>query len=73
MFGSGSDRIGALDFQRSATEYEPRLSGQATFDELLNSVERVEKGIPLSFDLDQALLHGTSIVRDDSQSFSCLY
>lgn len=61
LLDSGSDRIGALDFQRSATDYEPRLAGNATLEELLDSAERVEKGIPLSPDLDQALNHGSSI------------
>lgn len=61
LLESGSDRIGALDFQLSATEYIPRLSSNASLEELLESAERVEKGIPLSPDLDQALQHGTSI------------
>ena len=45
LLESGSDRIGALDFQLSATKYIPRMSDQATLDELLRSAERVEKGI----------------------------
>jgi len=61
MLESGSDRIGALDFQRSATEYVPRLSVNATLEELLESAERVEKGVPLTPELDQALQHGSSI------------
>ena len=32
-----------------------------TLDELLQSAERVEKGIPLTTELDQALYHGSSI------------
>ncbi|MEY4642118.1 MAG: hypothetical protein RLZZ227_2112 [Pseudomonadota bacterium] len=58
---SGSDRIGALDFQASPTEYVPRLVGAATLDELLASAERVERGVPLSPDLDYALRYGSSI------------
>lgn len=61
LLESGSDRIGALDFQRSATEYVPRAMDSATLDELLESAERVEKGVPLSSELDQALHHGTAI------------
>lgn len=61
LLESGSDRIGALDFQQSATVYEPRSSVNATLDELLESAERVEKGIPLTPELDRALLHGSSI------------
>ncbi len=61
LLESGSDRIGALDFQLSATEYIPRFTKNATLDELLESAERVEKGVLLTADLDQALQHGTSI------------
>jgi serine/threonine-protein kinase HipA len=61
LLESGSDRIGALDFQRSASEYVPRSSTNASLEELMQSVERVEKGLPLSPELDQALNHGTSI------------
>ena len=61
LLESGSDRIGALDFQLSPTSYEPRSPVNATLEELIESAERVEKGIPLSPELDQALHHGTSI------------
>lgn len=61
LMESGSDRIGTLDFQASPTEYIPRASGNATLEELMASAERVEKGLPLSPELDQALRHGTSI------------
>jgi len=61
LLESGSDRIGALDFQLSPTEYIPRTSVNVTLEELIKSAERVEKGIPLSPELDQALHHGTSI------------
>ena len=61
MLASGSDRIGALDFQASATEYEPRGAQAAGIEELLGAAEKIEKGIPLTPELDQALLHGSSI------------
>ena len=61
LLESGSDRIGALDFQRSPTEYIPRAPRQATLDELLSSAEKVEQGIPLTPELDAALQHGSSI------------
>ncbi len=61
LLESGSDRIGALDFQVSATEYVPRSPVGASLDELLRSAEKVEKGIPLTQELDQALHHGSSI------------
>jgi serine/threonine-protein kinase HipA len=61
LLESGSDRIGALDFQLSASEYVARAAGSATLTELAESAERVEQGIPLSPALDQALLHGSSV------------
>jgi serine/threonine-protein kinase HipA len=61
LLESGSDRIGALDFQTSPTEYVPRSAQNASLEELLQSAERVEKGIPLTPELDQALRHGTAI------------
>jgi len=61
LLESGSDRIGALDFQRSPSEYVPRLPNNVSLIELLESAERVEKGVPLTPELDQALLHGSAI------------
>lgn len=61
LLESGSDRIGALDFQRSSSEYIPRSASNVPLEELLQSVERVEQGIPLTPELDQALFHGSSI------------
>lgn len=61
LLESGSDRIGALDFQRSPTEYIPRSQDNPSLEELVESASRVEKGIPLSPELDQALHHGSSI------------
>jgi serine/threonine-protein kinase HipA len=61
LLESGSDRIGALDFQASASEYVPRSTRRATLDELAESAARVEQGLPLSSELDQALLHGSSV------------
>lgn len=61
LLESGSDRVGALDFQKSSTEYVPRAAHNAGLEELLESAERVEKGVPLTPELDQALFHGSSI------------
>jgi len=61
LMESGSDRIGGLDFQKSSKIYEPRLAGQASLEELLHSAEQIEKGIPLTPELAQAINHGTSI------------
>ena len=61
LLESGSDRIGALDFQRSPTLYVPRAANNVSMEELAESAERVEKGEPLTPELDQALFHGSSI------------
>jgi serine/threonine-protein kinase HipA len=60
LLESGSDRTGALDFQASPTRYEPRLS-HATLAELLEAAELVEKGVPLTPELGEALQHGTAL------------
>jgi serine/threonine-protein kinase HipA len=59
LLESGSDRIG--DFQKSPTQYVPRQTQQPTLEELITAAEKVEQGVPLSPELDQALLHGTSL------------
>ena len=61
LLESGSERIGALDFQRSPTEYVQRSANNVSMEELIGSAERVEKGVPLTPELDQALFHGSSI------------
>lgn len=61
LLESGSDRIGALDFQESPSNYVPRLSQNASLDELLESASMIEKGIPLTPALAAALQHGTAI------------
>ena len=77
LLQSGSDRVGALDFQASATEYVPRLAAQASLGELMEAAALIEKGVPLTPALDQALNHGTSIggarpkalIDDDTKKF----
>jgi serine/threonine-protein kinase HipA len=64
LLDSGSDRIGALDFQTSSAEYVSRSRGEAQLSELVGlaeSAQKVEEGIPLSPALDEALLHGSSV------------
>jgi serine/threonine-protein kinase HipA len=58
---SGSDRIGALDFQSSPTEYVPRTSAQASLEDLLGAADLVEARMPLPPGIADALLHGSSI------------
>ncbi len=57
---SGSDRIGALDFQRSAERYLPRIT-RATLDELHTAADAFIRGEPLTPALEAALVRGTSI------------
>ncbi|MGK2742602.1 type II toxin-antitoxin system HipA family toxin [Tepidicaulis sp. LMO-SS28] len=61
LLESGSDRIGVLDFQVSATEYVSRRAAEAPYEDLLAAAARIEKGLALTPALDQALKHGTSI------------
>ena len=56
-----SDRIGALDFTRSSSEYVARVSGNQSLDALLTAAEQLDQGLPLPSGLDEALLHGSSI------------
>lgn len=61
MLESGSDRIGALDFQKSPSEFVYRGGGEATLDDLVEFAKRVEANLPVPPALDQAILHGSSI------------
>ncbi len=61
LLESGSDRIGALDFQLSPTEYLPRDFKNATLDELMEASQLIEKGVSLNSNLAAALQHGTAI------------
>jgi serine/threonine-protein kinase HipA len=61
LLESGSDRIGALDFQLSPTRYVPRNRQSASLGALMTAAERVEQSLPLDPELDQALQHGTSL------------
>ena len=61
LLESGSDRIGALDFQASGTKYEPRLRDAASLEELMTVADRVERGIPITPELERAVFHGTSL------------
>ena len=57
LLDSGSDRIGALDFQRSPVDHVPRDRGEAGLAELnrlAESARKVEDGEPLSAALDDA-------------------
>lgn len=57
---SGSDRIGALDFQGSSDVYVPRTDA-AGLEDLMTAAESVDQGTRLPPTLDIALLHGSSV------------
>lgn len=61
LMSAGSDRIGALDFQRSPDTYVSRETGAATLEVLLGAARAVEEGAALPPVLHEALLRGTSI------------
>ena len=61
LLESGSDRIGALDFQASASRYEARLGDSSSLAELAEAADRVDRGEPLTPALSRVLLHGTSV------------
>lgn len=61
LLESGSDRIGALDFQASAAEYVPRTNSSATLEQLMVAAADMEAGRMLPLPLAEALTRGTSI------------
>jgi serine/threonine-protein kinase HipA len=61
LLESGSDRIGALDFQTSAREYVPRTASSATLEQLMAAAADIEAGHVLPQPLAEALTRGTSI------------
>lgn len=61
LLASGSNRLGALDFQQSATKYIPQGHEQVPLGELVEVADRVENGVPLTPELERALFHGSSM------------
>ena len=60
LLRSGSDRIGALDFQTSPREYVPRES-HATLEQLMTAADLIDRGERVPPELEAAVGHGTSI------------
>ncbi|MEX1162573.1 MAG: HipA domain-containing protein [Nitriliruptor sp.] len=60
LLGSGTDRIGANDFQASAETYVPRET-HATLEELLTAADRLQAGEPFSEEIDRVLNAGSSV------------
>lgn len=61
LVSTGSDRIGALDFTPSRTEYLEPQPSTSTLDQLLHAAQLVEEGTPLPSELEEALLRGSSV------------
>lgn len=62
MLESGSDRIGALDFQASPSTYLPRtVDSEATLEQLLHAAEMLEEGEEMPTSLSDALLLGSTV------------
>jgi serine/threonine-protein kinase HipA len=76
LLRSGSDRIGALDFQARSEVHVSRDEMTATLSELMEAADAVSKGQRLPPALDLALLHGSSVggarpkalLKDDGRS-----
>ncbi|HUC35619.1 MAG TPA: HipA domain-containing protein [Acidimicrobiales bacterium] len=60
LLESGSNRIGALDFQDTADDYRARTK-HGTLTELVEAGDRLARGLPFSPELDDALTYGTAI------------
>lgn len=60
LLNSGSDRASAIDFQSSPTDYVPRTN-TSSLDDMVDAAQRVVEGLPISYELSEALLYGTSM------------
>lgn len=60
MLESGSNRLGAIDFQQDPENYRPRVV-TAGLDELYDAAEKVLAGEPLNPAIGDALMNGTAI------------
>jgi len=58
---SGSNRIGALDFQKYSTHYQARNPSALPLQDLLQAAQLIEAKKNLPPELERALLHGTSV------------
>lgn len=61
LLHAGSDRIGALDFQPSPSEYAPRGTTGATLEDLARAAELLQAGEPLPPELEVAMTAGSSV------------
>jgi len=63
LLESGSDRVGALDFQHSPIEYEPRVGENVLLEQLVNVTELIEAGEPLPPALHRVVFPGSGGAR----------
>lgn len=61
LIQAGSDRIGALDFQASPSEYLPRGERVVSLEDLAQAAQRLMTGEPIPQELDAALNAGSSV------------
>ncbi len=57
---SGSNRIGALDFQASPADYVPRDT-HGSLAEMVEAGDRLARGLPFSVEVDDALTYGSAV------------
>jgi serine/threonine-protein kinase HipA len=60
LLESGSNRIGALDFQEAADRYEPRVT-HGSLTELAEAGDRLARGLPFSAEIDDVLTYGSAV------------
>jgi serine/threonine-protein kinase HipA len=60
LLQSGSDRIGALDFQATADEYVPRNT-HGTLAEIVEAGDRLARGVAFSPEVDDVLTYGSAV------------
>ena len=61
LLESGSDRVGAIDFQASATDYVPRAPVHAPLEQLMTAADKIDAGEAIDSDLAAALVNGTPL------------
>lgn len=61
LLESGSDRVGAVDFQASATDYVPRAPVHAPLEQLMTAADMIDAGESIDEDLAAALVNGTPL------------
>jgi serine/threonine-protein kinase HipA len=61
LLETGSDRIGALDFQRSADTYLPRFDQNVGLEDLAEAVRLIDEGKRLPPERDQALRYASAV------------